>query len=48
MSDFTNLVKQRRSATKFIPDLDISAGELDEIFSLVKFAPSAFNLLHAR
>lgn len=46
MSEFTNLVKQRRSATKFIPDVEISADELDEIFSLVKFAPSAFNLQH--
>jgi len=47
MSEFTNLVKQRRSATKFLPDVEKSADELDEILSLVKFAPSAFNLQHA-
>ncbi|MDF2682781.1 MAG: nitroreductase family protein [Brevibacillus sp.] len=47
MSEFSNLVKQRRSATKFIPDTELSSSELDEILSLVKFAPSAFNLQHA-
>lgn len=47
MSDFINLLKARRSATKFIPGVDITDSELEEIFSLVKFAPSAFNLQHA-
>ncbi|QRG67985.1 nitroreductase family protein [Brevibacillus choshinensis] len=47
MSEFMSLVKQRRSATKFMPNVEISAEELDEILSLVKFAPSAFNLQHA-
>lgn len=47
MSDFSTLVKQRRSASKFIPDVELPASELDEIMSLVKFAPSAFNLQHA-
>ncbi|MED4585866.1 nitroreductase family protein [Brevibacillus choshinensis] len=47
MSEFSNLVKQRRSATKFIPDVELTSSELDEILSLVKFAPSAFNLQHA-
>ncbi|KQL43598.1 NAD(P)H nitroreductase [Brevibacillus choshinensis] len=47
MSEFSNLVKQRRSASKFIPDTKLSSSELDEILSLVKFAPSAFNLQHA-
>lgn len=46
MSHFPLLVKQRRSANKFLPDTRIPREELDEIFSLVKFAPSAFNLQH--
>lgn len=44
---FTDLVKSRRSANKFIPSTPISDQELDQIFSLVKFAPSAYNLQHA-
>ncbi|PYI56295.1 nitroreductase family protein [Paenibacillus flagellatus] len=48
MNDFTALVKSRRSASKFIPGVELSDKELDELFSLVKFAPSAFNLQHAR
>lgn len=43
---FTELVKSRRSAMKFIPDVPISREELEEMFSLAKFAPSAFNLQH--
>ncbi|NIK77135.1 putative NAD(P)H nitroreductase [Paenibacillus castaneae] len=47
MSTFTELLKSRRSANKFKTDVAISQQELDELFSLVKFAPSAFNLQHA-
>jgi putative NAD(P)H nitroreductase len=47
MSEFIELLKSRRSASKFLPDHPISREELDEMFSLVKFAPSAFNLQHA-
>src|SRR5690606_25464837 len=47
MSEFTELLKSRRSANKFKPDVAISREELDELFSLTKFAPSAFNLQHA-
>jgi len=47
MSDFTALVKERRSANKFIPDIEISDQALEDIFTLVKYAPSAFNLQHA-
>jgi putative NAD(P)H nitroreductase len=47
MSDFTTLLKARRSANKFIPGVEILDKELEEIFSLAKFAPSAFNLQHA-
>jgi putative NAD(P)H nitroreductase len=46
MSDFTTLLKARRSAMKFVPGMDISDKELEEILSLSKFAPSAFNLQH--
>ncbi|MNZ94983.1 putative NAD(P)H nitroreductase MhqN [compost metagenome] len=47
MSDFTSLIKSRRSASKFIQGVEISDQDLDQIFQLVKFAPSAFNLQHA-
>ena len=47
MNDFTTLVQARRSANKFVPGVEIPDKELEEIFSLVKFAPSAFNLQHA-
>ncbi len=47
MNDFIALLKSRRSATKFIPNTDIPDKELEEMFGLVKFAPSAFNLQHA-
>lgn len=48
MNDFTSLVKARRSANKFIPGVEITERDLDEIFNLVKFAPSAFNLQHTQ
>lgn len=46
MSEFTTLVKERRSAMKFIPNVQLPHTELEEIFKLVKFTPSAFNLQH--
>lgn len=46
MSQFQELVQARRSANKFNIDIQISEQELNEMFSLVKFAPSAFNLQH--
>ncbi|GBF72205.1 nitroreductase family protein [Paenibacillus sp. 598K] len=46
--EFTDVVRNRRSAAKFIPDTPIRQQELDEMFQLVKFAPSAFNLQHAK
>ncbi|WP_435922915.1 nitroreductase family protein [Paenibacillus sp. DYY-L-2] len=48
MSDFTTLVKSRRSANKFLKDVPIPEKDLDTIFNLVKYAPSAFNLQHTR
>ncbi len=47
MSELVNIIQERRSASKFIPDVTIDKKELEEIFQLVKFAPSAFNLQHA-
>ncbi|PAF23038.1 nitroreductase family protein [Terribacillus saccharophilus] len=46
MSEFIELVNQRRSASNFLPDNPITKKELDEIFKLVKLGPSAFNLQH--
>ncbi len=46
MSDFTALLKSRRSANKFLNDVEITEQDLDTIFNLVKYAPSAFNLQH--
>lgn len=48
MSNFTDLLKARRSARKFKPGITIPRTELEEMFNLVKFAPSAFNLQHTR
>ncbi|MGD8191703.1 nitroreductase family protein [Brevibacillus ginsengisoli] len=48
MNQFEEVVKTRRSANKFIKGVEIPASELEAIFSLVKFAPSAFNLQHTR
>lgn len=47
MSELGTLIKSRRSANKFITDVEITDRDLDQIFQLVKFAPSAFNLQHA-
>lgn len=47
MSEFIDLVKARRSANKFVTGVEIPDSDWDEIFQLVKYAPSAFNLQHA-
>ncbi|MEF2966775.1 nitroreductase family protein [Paenibacillus sp. M1] len=46
MSDFTEVLKNRRSANKFMQGVEIPQKDLEEIFNLVKYAPSAFNLQH--
>ncbi|MCM3716546.1 nitroreductase family protein [Alkalihalobacillus oceani] len=46
MTDFLQLVKERRSAGNFLPGHPIKRQELDAIFDGVKLAPSAFNLQH--
>ncbi|WP_425436287.1 hypothetical protein [Paenibacillus rigui] len=38
MSEFIPLLKERRSANKFIPGVEILDKELEEMFQLVKFA----------
>lgn len=48
MSSFEQIVRERRSASNFIEGQDVSVQELDEIFELVKLAPSAFNLQHTK
>lgn len=48
MSEFIDLLKKRRSANKFVKDVEIPEQDLDTIFNLVKYAPSAFNLQHTR
>ncbi|MBU8879997.1 nitroreductase family protein [Bacillus sp. FJAT-29790] len=46
MESFKRLVTERRSASNFMENHPITPMELDEIFELVKMAPSAFNLQH--
>lgn len=42
-----DIVKARRSANNFDSDVKITRRELEEMFELAKFAPSAHNLQHA-
>ncbi|CAM3428300.1 nitroreductase family protein [Paenibacillus lupini] len=46
MKDFVSVVTERRSANKFNKGIAIEDKELNEIFELVKYAPSSFNLQH--
>jgi putative NAD(P)H nitroreductase len=48
VSSLESIFKERRSATKFLPEAVISREELQDIFNLVKYSPSCFNLQHAR
>lgn len=48
MSEFEQLIKERRSASNFLENNPISKEELTKIFELVKLAPSAFNLQHTK
>ncbi|AIQ29251.1 NAD(P)H nitroreductase [Paenibacillus sp. FSL P4-0081] len=47
MSAFSELVQSRRSAMNFVEGVQIPQNELEEMFSLARLAPSAFNLQHA-
>ncbi|MCM3757226.1 nitroreductase family protein [Sporosarcina aquimarina] len=44
--EFQELIKMRRSANNFLPNVTITEEDLIPIFSDVKLAPSAFNLQH--
>lgn len=44
--DFQSLVKERRSANKFIENVTIPDQDFEDIFNLVKYVPSAHNLQH--
>ncbi|WP_151734844.1 nitroreductase family protein ['Paenibacillus yunnanensis' Narsing Rao et al. 2020] len=46
MSAFTELVQARRSAMNFVEGVTIPRGELEEMFSLARLAPSSNNLQH--
>lgn len=48
MTEFTQLVEERRSASNFLADTPITKNELNDILSLVKLGPSAFNLQHKK
>ncbi|EFM12863.1 nitroreductase [Paenibacillus curdlanolyticus YK9] len=46
MSEFVSIVKDRRSANRFVEGVKIPRDQLDEILNLTKYAPSAYNLQH--
>ncbi|MFK3811749.1 nitroreductase family protein [Bacillus halotolerans] len=48
MAEFSQLVKERRSASNFLSDHPITKEELNEMFEWVALAPSAFNLQHTK
>ncbi|WP_090088587.1 nitroreductase family protein [Clostridium uliginosum] len=48
MNDFLKIVRERRSANKFIENITIPREDFNDIFRELSLAPSAFNLQHAR
>lgn len=48
MNEFLKIVRERRSANKFIEDTVIPREDFNDIFRELSLAPSAFNLQHAR
>ena len=48
MNEFLKVVRERRSADKFIENIKIPREDFDDIFRDVSLAPSAFNLQHAK
>lgn len=48
MNDFMKIVRERRSANKFIEGVKILREDFDAIFKEISLAPSAFNLQHAK
>ena len=47
MNEFLKIVRERRSADKFIKDINIPRDDFNEIFKELSLSPSAFNLQHA-
>lgn len=47
INEFEGVIKSRRSANRFVENVEVSHHDLDEIFALTKYSPSAFNLQHA-
>jgi putative NAD(P)H nitroreductase len=47
MSEFINVVRERRSANKFLENIEIPKKVFEDIFHELTAAPSAFNLQHA-
>lgn len=47
MSEFESIIKLRRSANRFVENVELPRREMEEILSLTKYAPSAYNLQHA-
>jgi putative NAD(P)H nitroreductase len=48
MNEFLKIVRERRSANKFIENSEIPREDFKDIFRELSLAPSAFNLQHAR
>lgn len=48
MNEFLKIVRERRSANKFIENIKIPKKDFNDIFKELSLAPSAFNLQHAR
>ena len=48
MSEFLKVVRERRSANKFIENVVIPKEDFNDIFRELSLAPSAFNLQHAK
>lgn len=46
MGDFQTIIKDRRSANRFVEGIEIPQSDLEEIFTLSKYAPSSYNLQH--
>lgn len=48
MNDFMSIIRERRSANKFLEGIKIPREDFDSIFREISLAPSAFNLQHAK
>ena len=48
MNTFLEVIRERRSANKFLENITIPREDFDDIFRELSLAPSAFNLQHAK